>query len=501
MSKLSAYDSEAVGFDSVKSSKRPEKTCSTQTTEFGETGTGSQANMSADIGCTASPEELNAQEDILREYPPPGLNEFLRKVVPTMMEQLDERDKELSFNSSDSEEEEIITAKLFQEIQVNTDTPSFGSGDHQTSTVLDLSFSSAGNSLAVSIGKAQHEQWCQHDGLIRIYTAKRSADDKFVHSLDITQKNCVTVVRYHPNVAALFAYGTTSGEVVLCSLRTLSSSVEENLQLTSPSGCHGSKRVSFLMWADSALTNTYLTMQILNTGKRRGASDQVLMSSGSDGTINVWQVNTNLNIFEGIVCYNVNGSSKMAAPDISCFDFIKTYPLRSWDEKTPDDIFVVGTKCGKLFLCKIKPQEQLEKVMVDPVFEVLEGHKTCVLSVVFSYQKPGVFASVSMDSELRLYHVNQLGPLKIICLDVPATCVAWLPHSAGGVAVGARGADVTVCDARGRSLAAGLKGEAVCLAFTHASTTRLAAGDSQGAVRVWELPGRRTRLTPEDLLF
>ncbi|XP_063391005.1 uncharacterized protein LOC134676546 [Cydia fagiglandana] len=496
MSNLSGYDSEAVGFDSISTNKRSETASSTQTTEFGETGTGCQTNMSKESGCVVTPEDLNAQDATLHEYPPPGLNQFLRRVVPTMLEQLDQRDQE--FFSSDSDEEDVATAKLFQEIKVNTDTP-HGAGDHQSSRVLDLSFSSAGNSLAVSVGKPQHEEWCEHSGLIRIYTAKRSANDNFVHSLDITEKNCVSVVKYHHSMP-LLAYGTSSGEVVFCSTKLGSNTVEENVQLTSPAGCHGSKRVSFLMWADSTLTNTYLTMHVVNTGKRRCGSDQVLISSGSDGTINVWQVNANPGKFENIYCYSVNGSRKLVTLDITCFDFVKTYPLRPWDEKISDDIFVVGTKCGKLYLCKIKSFEAIaDSAMVDPVFEVLEGHKTCVLSVVFSPQRPGVFLSVSMDSELRLYHVNQLSPLKIICLEVPVTCAAWVPGALTAVVCGAADADCTVWDvARGRA-ACVLRGDALCVAVTHAGSTRVAAGDGGGHVRVWDLPPRK-RLA-EDLLF
>lgn len=275
--------------------------------------------------------------------------------------------------------------------------------------ILALSWSSAGNSLAVSIGQMQHESWCQHNGLISIYTVKRSEQDRLVHTLDISEKNCITVVKYHPSVSAMLAYGTATGEVVLCNLRN--SMLEDGMQLSSPSGCHGSKRVSALEWADPSLANTFLTYQIAKTGKRRGAADQILISAGSDGTMNVWQVNCNLRVFENVICYNIIGPKKTPNPDITCFDFIKSYPLRPCDEKVADDIFVVGTNSGKLLLCKIKTDSIND--MVDPVYEELEGHPTCVLNLAFSFQKPGIFASVSMDSELRVYDVNQVSPLKV----------------------------------------------------------------------------------------
>lgn len=409
MSGLSGFDSDAIGFDSVTLKKADEMDSSTQTTEFYENGVGSQTALSQDTGSLATLEDLNAQDEILKEYPPPGLNEFLRKVVPTMLEQLDQNDKELLYNSSDSDEEEVINAKLFQEIKL-TDLPGIGGGD-ESKSVLDLCWSNAGNSLAVSIGRNQHENWCNDDGLIRIFTVKRTAGDTFVRSLDVTEKSCISVVKYHPAVSALLAYGTISGEVVICNLRNLDADL-----LSSPGGSHGTKRVTGLQWADAPLANTFLTMQIINTGKRRNASDNILISSGSDGSVNVWQVNGNLKVkvFENVITYLINGSRKMAPIDISCFDFIKTYPLRPSDQKVPDDIFVVGSSTGSLYLCKTKTYQQVvDSKMVDPVYEVLDGHRTCIVDVAFSIHKPGVFISASIDSEVRVYDVNQTSPLRV----------------------------------------------------------------------------------------
>lgn len=264
MSGLSGYDSEVVGFDNVSEHKRPSITTSAQTTEFSELGNSTQTYTSKEVGCMAYPEDLNSvPKDQTAE-----LNAFLKRVVPAVMEQLDQNDREFVTYSSDSDEEDEITAKLLQEIHIKDAS---GSGDHGTA-ILGVTWSSAGNSIAVSIGALQHETWCQNSGLIKIFTYKRS-DEKFLHSFDVTEKNCVSVLKYHPTVAALLAYGTASGEVVLCNLA--GGNMDEGVQLTSPSGCHGSRRVSALKWADASLVNTFLTMQIHSKGKRRGAADQV----------------------------------------------------------------------------------------------------------------------------------------------------------------------------------------------------------------------------------
>lgn len=508
MSNLSGYDAEAVGFESVSQTKRSESSCSTQTTEFAEGGVGSQTNFTRDCGSMATPEDLNAQDDVLKEYPPPGLNAFLRRVVPGMLEQLDQNETEVSCNSSDSDEEESVAARLVQEINTNRDAAGLGGGDHQTDCILSASWSSAGNSLAVSVGQSQHERWCEHEGLIRVYTIKRTAGDKLVHSIDITEKNCVTVVKYHPSVAAMLAYATTTGEVVLCSLRD-SGNFNEGMQLTSPSGCHGSRPVTALHWADAPLANQFLTMQIQSTGKRRGASDQILISSGSDGTMNVWQVNSNLKIFENVVCYAINGSRKLDAPDISCFDFIKSCPLRPFDEKVADDIFVVGTRAGSVYVCKVKTAQPLvDCKMEDPAYDVFDGHSTCVLDIAFSYQRPGIFASVSIDSELRVYDVNQGSPLKVISLDVPVSCMTWLPSCPGVLVLGMAHADKALVRlynaATGRALPVeGMTGCATITAITvdQSGLCRIAAGDNESLLRIWDLPSRRIRLSPENLEF
>ncbi|CAK1587997.1 unnamed protein product [Parnassius mnemosyne] len=496
MSALSGFDSEVVGFESVAPIKKSGIEISTQTCEFSECGVASQTVLSKDIGCMAAPGELNADDGVPKEYPPSGLNDFLRRVVPGMMEQLEQNDKEMLYNSSDSEDEEPVAAKLLQEMKVEGD--GLGAGDHRSS-ILSVTWSSAGNSLALSIGQTQHETWCQNPGLIKVYTTKRSEGDKLVHMLDISEKNCVTVLKYHPTVAALLAYGTTSGEVVLCNLTNPSSNCYDE-GLTSPSGCHGSRRVSALYWADATLANTFLTMQINCKGRRRGASDQILISSGSDGTINVWQVNANLKIFENVVCYTLNAGKN--APDITCFDFIKSFPLRGYDERILADVFAVGTKSGRLYLCKIKAHEEGE---VDPVYQVLEGHSSCVLEVAFSYQKPGTFVSVSMDSELRVYNINQPGPLKIFCLDVAISCMSWLGH-VPCVVLGLTDSEKEAL--RGYNVSSGkvvpieglLGGGCVtCVAVSQSGSCKIAAGDSDHTLRVWELPARRIKFTSDSL--
>ncbi|XP_013135834.1 PREDICTED: uncharacterized protein LOC106101221, partial [Papilio polytes] len=201
---LSGYDSEAIGFDSITSEKKAGTEISTQTNDFKEYGIGCQTSISKDVGCSAEPEDLNAEDDVLREYPPPGLNAFLRKVVPGMMEQLDQNEKDMPYNSSDSDEEEAVTAKILQEI--NVDGQGLGAGDHRSS-ILGVTWSSTGNTLAVSIGEKYHETWCEHQGQIKVYTMK-NFESKLTHTLDIMEKNCVTVVKYHPAVSALLAYGT-----------------------------------------------------------------------------------------------------------------------------------------------------------------------------------------------------------------------------------------------------------------------------------------------------
>ncbi|XP_013195701.2 dynein axonemal intermediate chain 1-like [Amyelois transitella] len=495
---FSGYDSEAVGFTSVSRSKRAETSTSTQTTEFGETGAGCQTNLSKDAGSITSADDIKLEPP---NYSPQRLNEFLKRVVPTMLEQLDENDRELLYNSSESDEDESATAKLVQELDVKLQS-NLASGDQKSPCILSLSWSSAGNSLAVSLGFTQHENWCDHDGVIKIFTIKRTAGDKFVHTMDVNEKNCVSCVKYHHSLAALMAYGTISGEVVIINMRD-ASDFYDGTQLTSPSGCHGAKRVTALQWADAALANLYLTMHITNTGKRRGASDQILFSSGSDGTLNVWQVNSNFKVFENVICYGINGSRNIPAPDITCFDFIKAYPLRPSDEKVPDDVFVVGSSTGKLYLCKIKTRKAVDENAVDPVYEVFDGHATCVLDVAFSLQKPGLFASISIDSELRLYDINQYGPLKVMCLDVAVSCMSWLTSSPC-VVVGTcgKGERLRVYNiGTGREVAVeglGVDGTVTALAVSHCGSCRIAAGDSTRKLRLWELPARRGRLIAEE---
>lgn len=408
MSSLSGYDSEAVGFESISRNKRLDKDDSTQTSEFFEAGISTQTNIVKDCGT-----HTNADDFIVKkvyDYSHAALNEFLKKVVPAMTEQLELNEMEQSYEPSDSDEEEIITAKIFQEIKINRAVDNKATGDDTPISVLAVSWSCIGNTLAVSIGRLYHDEWCQHDGIIKIYNSKRTEEDQFEFMHDILENSCISVLKYHPIMNALLAYGTVSGDVCICKLRNVH--FEDNVQLKSPSDSHGSKRISFLFWADDAVANSLLSLKL--TGKRRGATDKVLLSSGSDGKVNVWQVNVNLNIFESILCYQLNGVNKSPAEDITCFDFAKSTSESGIDGHT----FAVGTKSGRLVVCKTKSYQQIvDSSAVDPVQNVLEGHETCILNIYFNSKSAGLFASASTDSEIRIYDVKQKSPLKVLYLN------------------------------------------------------------------------------------
>lgn len=417
MSFLSGYDSEALGFDSISLDNGSEVDTSTQTSNFSETGTASQTCISMSCGSNTdiTNESYEASAELAEAgkalYDSGNLNDFLKRVVPSMLEQLEQRDSEKLYNSSDSDDDEdTITAKLYQEINIKEDLTNSGTGDQVTLSVLAISWSSAGNSFAVSLGRRHHETWCEHSGIIKVFTIKRSENDQFCHSFDITEQNCITVVKYHPSTASLLAYGTTSGDLVICILQNINSAnLDRELVLTSIG--HDSHRVTAMQWADTYLANTFLTMLVVATKKRRNVSDHVLITSGSDGYIHVWQVNPGIKVFQNIFSYKVTGPNK-EAEEITAFQFVKSYPLKPLEERETEDIFVVGCSSGQIYVCNLK-NHLASGDAVDSIVNNLKGHKTCVLDLAFNYQTPGVFASISMDSELRVYDIKKLSLIKV----------------------------------------------------------------------------------------
>ncbi|CAH2062521.1 unnamed protein product, partial [Iphiclides podalirius] len=464
MSNLSGYDGDAVGFDSVPPESKPSAASSTQTSEFGERGAASQTAAAKDVGCTASAEDF---QDIAPEpgYPQ-GLNEFLRRVVPGVLEQLAHHDQ--GAFSSDSEEE-VSRAVLLHELGVGRDS---GCGDHHAAA-LGVSWSCAGG-LAVAVGAGQHESWCERPGLVRLYSLRRRGGPQ---ATDVEERECVTAIRYHPTVATLLAYGTASGELV--------ARQGSGEALTAPAG--GSARVSALRWADAHLANVYLTMLVRARGVRRCASDQVLFSASSDGALTVWRVNIDLRTFEKLVRYELDASLK-ARPDITCFDIPRSHPLRSVGDRAPD-VFVVGAKCGGLLLCGVG--DQLEDV--DPLVERLEGHSTCVLDVAFG-PRPGLFVSLSIDSELRVHRAGRPGALRIFCLDAEVSCMSWLGNGPC-VVIGLTGSEketlrVYNVSTGKRVPVEGMSGDTsvTCVDVCQSGAIKIAAGYAGNTVRVWELP-------------
>lgn len=489
MSQLSGYDSEAVGFDSITKDKQLDVDGSTQTSEFFEAGTGTQTMASKSCGTNVKAADLE-QSGSQTEYPPPGLNDFLKRVVPSMLEQLDLNEREIVSDSSDSDCEEIITAKLFQKIDLFEESK--GSGDSSPDSILSLSWSSPGSSIAVSIGRTYHDEWCQHDGKIKIFSTKRNDTNKLIHFHELLENSCISMVLYHPSVSALLAYGTLSGVVGICNLRSVN--YEGCILLKSPFNCHGSKMITSLRWADTALSNSLLALKL--TGKRHGSTDQVLFSAGSDGTINVWQVNANLNVFELIICYKLNGINKLPAEDITCFDFLKDY---SDSSSVDNDIFVVGTKSGKIMACKTKTyQKILDMEAVDPVYQEFEGVTTCILNIVSIVERGGFFVSLSTDGELKIYNVTQKSPIKVIQLEEPVSRMAHLngPVLAFGLAKTSQLGNIiklyNLSTERFLSIDGlrhdGGSGSVTVTSLSCSSMTRVAVGDDAGAVRIWDIP-------------
>ncbi|GBP27174.1 WD repeat-containing protein 34 [Eumeta japonica] len=522
----SGYDSEAVGFESISQSSKSEVDNSTQTSEFAESGVGTQTNLSEDRGASARPEDVEDEEECTskKNYSPRRLDEFLRRVVPAMMEQLEAGDGGALYDSSDSEDGEVfLAAKLLQEIEPDDSGRSShwkSAGDIKPAEVLGVTWSSAGNSIAVSLGRGHHDEWCQHEGLIRVYTIKKADAEMFYHLLDISEKSCVTVLKYHPSLAALLAYGTISGEIVIVNVRDYSSGTRSSPVLGSPQGFHDGKRVTSLRWSDSALANSFLAMNINLNGRRRAVADQVLVSAGCDGTLNVWQVNVEHQVFQNVISYWLNGSKKLPRHDITCFDFIRVSPLRSAQEKISDDYFVVGTSSGDLVVCRFKEYEKIaDSSAVDPVQEVLRNVSTCILDVAFSSQESHLFAMVSTDFDWIIYDVQQLAPVRKVSIQESISCATWIPNYPRLLLVGACGGAsesrsakkhyLSVYDlSNGRVDIEGLEVHrgndelvVTALAVKQAGSCRVAAGDSRGALHIWDVPLRQLRFAPEDFEF
>ncbi|XP_041968443.1 uncharacterized protein LOC121725507 [Aricia agestis] len=467
MFSLSGYDGEAVGFDSVSTTANPRATSSAQTTEYEQRDAAAQTGRARDVGCTARPAD---DAGAAVEPEPPGLADFLHRVAPLVLQQLDRGDADFLDPSSDSDEEETPTARLLQEIP---GPERAGAGD-DARAVLSLSWSGGGTSLAASRGHLVHDAWCRGPGGVKVFAPGRGAA-ALAPQLEIPERSCVTALRYHPAGAALLAYGTAAGDVVVCELGEGGAR-----PLPTPPPRHAARRVAALHWADAAVANSLLLMHVKNKAIRRGAADQVLVSGGAAGTVNAWRVNAARDVFELITGYRAGSARGRDAPDITCLDFARAAPGGE------GALFVAGTSTGRLLVCHAVEEE-------DPARSELAGPAACVLDVAFAPHRPAIFVALSMDSELRVYDVNRESPLKVVSAEACVSCVRWVWGwwVVVGLAGGAESLRVySVADGRALPVA-GLGPRADV-------TLRIAAGDKEGNIRVWELPPLRNKFNCEN---
>lgn len=408
---------------------------------------------------------------------PPGLTEFLQRVVPEVSRYLDENAKSHAFDGYEvdwQDDSEVVTcvhvlehALLNRELQCTS-----------------LSWNSNGSTLAAAFGRMDHQDWCTHKGSLCTWNVDRGKVNtrKADSSIDIS--SCLMCASFHPTHPALLAGGTFNGEVMVWDL----SKDDENLLATTGIGDDTHREpITQLVW-------------LQDPDKPKNYN---IVSASADGKVLHWAFSEkgSLTLEEGFVLLascmpaGVNLGSRSRGDGemgVSGVSFVE-------EDKTQ---FILGSESGGIFKCSVNTKAPvptgevlLSVPLFSPVTFAFHPHDGPVHAVQCSPFHRNLFLSCATDMSIRLYSMLETRPIFSI---EPASgylfSAQWSPVRPLVFGVAAGQGQLLLYDLRKSkvkpvcTLDASLEQKPVhVVEFNKRHRRLLATGDAIGTIMVWQL--------------
>uniref|UniRef100_T1IQJ7 WD repeat-containing protein 55 homolog n=1 Tax=Strigamia maritima TaxID=126957 RepID=T1IQJ7_STRMM len=417
---------------------------------------------------------LETQHLILAEYDEKSLGAFLTRITPALLKELDKNLRSNVFQGYDlinDESTELLT-KVHSLKYSDIPDEMFG--------CTGVSWNCTGTVVAVSYGYRQHENWCDHHGIICSWSLDRvdfepnTPQKKFEHSC------CITSITFCPKTPFLIAAGTFIGEVLLLD-------TSENVDMLLSSTETGEKghhdTVTDIAWVGNENGNLQL------------------VTCGLDGKILIWERNTQsikLKLHKAFIILAGNLPTSLRIKSSRQFSEVG---INSMSFNVEDKcLFVIGSEGGGVLQCSLESQlptnSDIKFVMdlKNPVALGHNPHKGHVNSVASSPFSRNIFVSCGSDGEIRIYNYNQANaPLRTIYSENSPIRAAWSPTKPLLIAVVTANGLLNVYDLRltekpivsSKLAEDGLN--ACVLEFSHKNPKYLATGAEDASVQIWSL--------------
>ncbi|PNF15363.1 WD repeat-containing protein 34 [Cryptotermes secundus] len=403
---------DAVGFPSCWKTERElqDEGIQTTVTSYSEQESQSSVSKCVETQTDNVQPELMMAENV--DYD--KLAAFLSCICPKVITELDKMSRSRAFDGYEPIEDDADGGvRKLHTLQVPNIT------SQSKMKVSSLSWSCTGAVVAFACSHSEHESWCDHSGNVHLFNINRQDFSDSAPSKTLETRSCVTSLSAHPYEPSILAAGTFSGEVLIWNLQK-----DDDCLISSSANVPGAHRdaVSQVSW----VRNLDPTQQW-----------PVLVSAGHDGRVLVWQIGTHsgtIQLREGFVILlehikytgpgksvpsPVGGAGIDMELGVTCFSF------------TAQDLttFVVGVDGGGLLLCSTvaaKPAPVHSEVpLKDPVLNAFEKHQGAVTCIQCSLHHKNMFISCGTDSEIRIYHTEQVTPVQIIYVEGGVVGLEW----------------------------------------------------------------------------
>lgn len=425
--------------------------------------------------------------------------DFLEKVGPDLLAQLELNDKSSAFDGHDVNWEDEATN--VSAIHTLTPTKPCDLGLQ----VTGVTWNSNGSVIAVSYGRIDVVGWCYEKGYVCTWNVLRGDVNPTKPDLCIEVDNYVMSLAFHPDEPSLLVGGTYNGEVMVWNTTAEEDSLmAQSASSLSTSSIQHTDPIHNIMWV---------------ANKREQKVKYVILSVSGDGKILLWNLNNLLNSPVG--GYEISGK-KGGAVGCTAIGVLHNIQGGISVKKEPPSLestVLVATEAGNVYKTSIKPASimegasakstQVRVTLNDPVNFKYEVHHGPVQQLHCSPFHRNLFLTASSDGSVKMYNANETGRIHSVTpsssVDSYIYDAAWSPVRPFVFACVSKDSYLYIYDLEESrikpvcTIQAGSEGAAVLsLAFNAASKEYLATGDAQGHVRVWRLSHALSAASPHE---
>ncbi|XP_037347351.1 cytoplasmic dynein 2 intermediate chain 2 [Talpa occidentalis] len=422
----------------------------------------------------------------------PRLAAFLRRVEPLVIRELNKNWQSHAFDGFEvnwTEQQQTVTC-----LHTLGYPPAQARGLHVTS----VSWNTTGSVVACAYGRLDDGDWSTLKAFVCAWNLDRRGLNPRQPSVVVEVPSAVMCLAFHPTQPSHIAGGLYSGEVL----------VWDTGRPEDP-----------LLWRTGLTDDTHTdpVYQVLWLAEPRHSHRFQLLSVATDGKVLLWQGAGagQLQLTEGfaLVVQQLPRNTKLKKPHRGETQVGATaVAFSSFDPS----LFVVGTEGGFPLKCSLAVEEAALTRMPSsvplraPAQFTFSPHGGPVYSVSCSPFHRNLFLSAGTDGHVHLYSMLQAQPLTSLRLSHKYLfAVRWSPVRPLVFAAASGEGDVQLFDLQKNSQRPTVsiqqtqdESPVYCLEFNSQQTQLLAAGDAQGAVKVWQLSSEFTEQgarEPEDL--